>query len=51
MGCEGFRVERPEQLADALRGAVTSGRPAVVDVVTSAELTFRDVTSPLTAYP
>jgi acetolactate synthase-1/2/3 large subunit len=51
MGCEGIRVEEPEELEAALGQAIGSGRPAVVDVVTSEELTFRDVTSPLTAYP
>jgi acetolactate synthase-1/2/3 large subunit len=51
IGCEGIRVEEPGELESALRRAIGSGRPAVVDVVTSGELTFRDVTSPLTAYP
>jgi len=50
MGCEGIRVERPEDLPSALAGAITSGRPTVVDVVTSSEYTFKDVTSPLTSY-
>ena len=51
MGCEGIRVEQPDELPDALRRAISAGRPTVVDVVTSGDLTFRDVTSPLTAYP
>jgi acetolactate synthase-1/2/3 large subunit len=51
MGCEGFRVEQPAELTPALVQAMGSGRPAVVDVVTSGDLTFRDVTSRLTAYP
>jgi acetolactate synthase-1/2/3 large subunit len=33
-GCYGIRVERPGELADALRNALDSGKPAVVDVVT-----------------
>ena len=33
-GCFGVRVERPGELADALRDAFDSGKPAVVDVVT-----------------
>jgi acetolactate synthase-1/2/3 large subunit len=33
MGCEGWRVERPDQLAGALRAALAvRGRPSVVDV-------------------
>ena len=34
MGCQGFRVEHPAEIAGALRQALASGRPAVVDVVT-----------------
>ncbi|WP_406181079.1 benzoylformate decarboxylase [Streptomyces sp. NBC_01006] len=33
-GCEASRVERPELLADALRAALTSARPHVLEVVT-----------------
>ncbi|MBV9171389.1 MAG: thiamine pyrophosphate-binding protein [Chloroflexi bacterium] len=54
MGCEAIRVEDPCALHEALRsalGAADAGRPAVVDVVTSSRVTFRDVTSPLAAYP
>ena len=50
MGCEGIRVERPADLDDLAR-ALAAGRPAVVDVVTSLRYTFRDVCSPLAAYP
>jgi thiamine pyrophosphate-dependent acetolactate synthase large subunit-like protein len=49
MGCRGFRVERPEQIAGALAAALDGGTPAVVDVVTSMRPSFRDVTSPLAA--
>lgn len=35
LGCAAFRVERPDEIAGALRGAVESGRPALVDVVCS----------------
>ena len=35
----------------ALAHALSCGRPTVVDVVTSDRYTFRDVTSPLAAYP
>jgi acetolactate synthase-1/2/3 large subunit len=47
MKCHGVRVTRPEDLEDALRDAISCGRPAVVDVVTSLEVSYRDVTSPL----
>ena len=33
-GCFGIRVERPGEIRDALRGALESGKPAIVDVVT-----------------
>jgi acetolactate synthase I/II/III large subunit len=51
IGCEGIRVDRAEDLAGALGRALGSDRPAVVDVVTSTRATFKDVTSPLAAYP
>ena len=35
--CYGVRVEEPGQLGDALRAALGSGQPAVVDVVIDAE--------------
>jgi acetolactate synthase-1/2/3 large subunit len=47
MHCHGIRVTEPDQLEDAIREAIACGRPAVVDVVTSLEVSFRDVTSPL----
>ncbi len=48
MGVGGIRVEQPGEIAGALREALASGQPTVVDVVTSFEPSFRDVTSPLT---
>lgn len=51
MGCEGIRVEHSRDLAPALERAIAIDSPVVVDVVTSGEFTFRDVTSPLAAYP
>ena len=33
-GCYGIRVERPEEIADAIEKAFDSGKPAIVDVVT-----------------
>ncbi len=49
MGVGGIRVERAEDLAGAFAEALSSGQPTVVDVVTSFEPSFRDVTSPLAA--
>jgi acetolactate synthase-1/2/3 large subunit len=34
LGCEGIRVERPQELGEALRRGLASARPTVVDVVT-----------------
>jgi acetolactate synthase-1/2/3 large subunit len=47
MGCLGARVTEPSQLAPALAEALGADRPAVVDVVTSGRMTFRDVTADL----
>jgi acetolactate synthase-1/2/3 large subunit len=47
MGCDGVRVEQPGDLAPAFARALASGRPTVIDVVTSLKPTFHDVTSPL----
>jgi acetolactate synthase I/II/III large subunit len=47
MGCQGIRVENPNQLAPALHEALTSDRPTVVDVHTSLSESFVKVTSPL----
>ena len=49
MGANGIRVTDPGDIADAIDQAVASNRPTVVDVVTSAGYTFKDVTSPLVA--
>jgi acetolactate synthase-1/2/3 large subunit len=49
MGVHGIRVESPDRLAAALQEALSCGRPCVVDVVTSFEPSFKDVTSPLAA--
>lgn len=35
LGCAAFRVEHPDEIAGALKAAVESGRPALVDVVCS----------------
>ena len=47
MGCNGIRVTQPEQLEPALKQAIASGKPTVIDVVTSLSVSYRDVTSPL----
>ena len=49
MGCNGVRVTDPADLAGAIQNAVKSDLPTVIDVVTSLEVSFRDVTSPLAA--
>jgi acetolactate synthase-1/2/3 large subunit len=38
MGCLGIRVESPDQIRPALEQAQSSGRPSVIDVVTSPEV-------------
>jgi acetolactate synthase-1/2/3 large subunit len=47
MGCHGIRVTEPSQLEAAIAEAIACGRPTVIDTVTSLEVSFRDVTSPL----
>jgi acetolactate synthase-1/2/3 large subunit len=37
LGAVGIRVEKPEEIAPAIRRAIAENRPAVVDVVTEAE--------------
>ena len=49
MGCHSVRVTDPAELSAALESALHAGVPAVVDVVTSGRITFRDVTSELVA--
>ena len=34
MGVDGHKVEQPEELREALRSALESGKPAVVEVYT-----------------
>jgi len=47
MGCEGIRVEQPSALSPALRQALVSDTPIVVDINTSLKETYQRVTSPL----
>jgi len=46
MGCGGVRVSDPGQLGPAIREAIGSRQPAVIDVATSLhDITFADITS------
>jgi len=47
MGCRGVRVEDPAALAPALHDALAARQPTVIDVRTSLEVTFADITSQL----
>jgi acetolactate synthase-1/2/3 large subunit len=51
MNCRGIRVEEPGQLEEALAEALGSGKPTVLDVVTSLRISFEDVMSPLVVPP
>jgi acetolactate synthase-1/2/3 large subunit len=41
MGCKGLRIENPDELKPALKAAIDSDRPALLDVVTSQERHFK----------
>jgi acetolactate synthase-1/2/3 large subunit len=47
MGCRGVRVTDPAALGPALREALAARVPTVIDVMTSLEVTFADITSQL----
>jgi acetolactate synthase I/II/III large subunit len=47
MGCRGTRVEDPAALAPAIADALQAKVPSVIDVVTSLNVSFADITSPL----
>lgn len=49
MGCEGVRVESPEELRKALVTARTTDRPLVIDVPVNMETSFRDIVQPLSS--
>ena len=51
IGCKSWRVENPDDFASTMTQAITCGEPAVVDVVTSLDYTFKDVSSALSMYP
>ncbi len=50
MGCNGVRVNDAASLDGAISEAAGSRLPTVIDVKTSLDVTFRDVTSPLANY-
>jgi acetolactate synthase I/II/III large subunit len=47
MRCDGIRVEEPSALGSALKRALVSDKPCVIDINTSLKETYRRVTSPL----
>jgi acetolactate synthase I/II/III large subunit len=47
MGCNGVRVTEPSTLRPALEAALKARVPTVIDVRTSMDVSFADVTSPL----
>ena len=47
MGCEGVRVTEPQALGPALVAALKTRVPTVIDVRTSMDVSFADITSPL----
>jgi acetolactate synthase-1/2/3 large subunit len=47
LGCRGVRVEHPAGLKPALQEALAARQPTVIDVRTSLEVTFADITSQL----
>ncbi len=49
MGCEGVRVTEPKALGPALVAALKARVPTVIDVRTSMDVSFADITSPLAA--
>lgn len=46
MGCFGVRVEKPQEIGDALRMALAADRPAVVEVITGIEYRAPEPWSP-----
>jgi acetolactate synthase I/II/III large subunit len=47
MGCEGVRVTEPHALRPAIETALKTRVPTVIDVRTSMDVSFADITSPL----
>ena len=51
LGADGYRIERPEELAPALEAALHAQRPAVLDVITDPELPSPDASRNLGSVP
>jgi len=51
IGCRGFRIEQPGELAGALAEALAGDVPAVLDVRTSLKIGFEDLLSPFVTTP
>ena len=47
MGCLGIRVERPEEIAAALKSALAADRPSVVEVITHQDFRAPDPWAPV----
>jgi acetolactate synthase I/II/III large subunit len=47
MGCNGVRVTEPSALRPAIEAALKARTPSVIDVRTSMDVSFADITSPL----
>lgn len=47
MGCDGVRVETPDELRAALKQAIESGKTTVIDAKLSLAVSFSDITSAL----
>jgi acetolactate synthase-1/2/3 large subunit len=45
MGCDGIRVQTPVELAAALRSAMNTKRPTLIDAVSSRDQPFQKITS------
>lgn len=50
VGCKSWRVNEPAELIPALEAALACGEPALLDVDTSLEYTFKQVSSVLTGW-
>jgi len=45
-GCQGIRVEKPQDIAPAIEKAKTANIPTVIDVVVSRDESYRKVATP-----
>jgi acetolactate synthase-1/2/3 large subunit len=51
MGCRGVRISDPRKIEPELLSALSAKMPAVLDIVTSHDISFLDITSQLAKYP